>query len=178
MEMRATILAISCALAVPSALWADQPTVQVEPPQLQGSRPLEKQTESAVIRDYLRSWQSFRGALDQNQADLLDADFVGTARDKLAETIGEQAKIGIHTRYQDRAHDLQIVFYSPEGLSVQLIDTVEYDEQVLDHDKVLATERVRARYLVVLTPAEVRWKVRIFQAEAGQPGTGQAGAER
>ena len=122
-----------------STLWADQPSVQVEPPQLQGSRPLEKQTESAVIRDYLRSWQSFRGALDQNQADLLDADFVGTARDKLAETIEEQAKIGIHTRYQDRAHDLQIVFYSPEGLSVQMIDTVEYDEQVLDHDKVLTT---------------------------------------
>jgi hypothetical protein len=181
MEMRAKIkhiLALSCALVIPSTLWADQPTVQVEPPQLQGSRPLEKQTESAVIRDYLRSWQSFRGALDQNQADLLDADFVGTARDKLAETIEEQAKIGIHTRYQDRTHNLQIVFYSPEGLSVQLIDTVEYDEQVLDHDKVLATERVRARYLVVLTPAEVRWKVRIFQAEAGQAGAGQAGAER
>src|ERR1700678_752610 len=108
MEMRAMvrhILVVSCALAVPLSLWADQPSVQIEPPQLQGSRPLEKQTESAVIRDYLRSWQSFRGALDQNQAELLDADFVGTAREKLAETIEEQAKLGIHTRYQDLTHD-------------------------------------------------------------------------
>jgi hypothetical protein len=169
MEMRAMIrhiLVMSCALAMPSGVWADPSSVQVEPPQLQGSRPLEKQTESAVIRDYLRSWHSFRAALDQNQAELLDPDFVGTARDKLAETIEEQAKLGIHTRYQDRTHDLQIVFYSPEGLSVQMIDSVEYDEQVLDHDKILTTQRVRARYLVVLTPTEVRWKVRIFQAEA------------
>lgn len=165
------ILGMSCALAMPLALWAgqssvDQPSVEVEPPQLGGSRPLEKPTESAVIRDYLESWQSFRAALDQNQAGLLDPDFVGTARDKLAETIEEQARLGIHTRYQDRSHDLRIVFYSPEGLSIQMIDTVEYDEQVLDHEKVLATKRVRARYLVVLTPAEVRWRVRIFQAEA------------
>ena len=68
--------------------------------------------------------------------------------------------------YQDRAHDLQIVFYSPEGLSIQIVDTVDYDEQVLDHDKVLATKLVRKRYVVVLTPSEVRWRVRVFQAEA------------
>jgi predicted PhzF superfamily epimerase YddE/YHI9 len=75
--------------------------------------------------------------------------------------------LGIHTRYLERSHDLQIVFYSPEGLSIQLTDTVEYEEQVLDHDKVLATKPIRKRYLVVLAPAEVRWRVRIFQAEVG-----------
>jgi hypothetical protein len=137
----------------------------VEPLQLQGSRPVEKQTEAAVIRDYLESWKTLETALDQNQAALLDANFVGTARDKLANTIEEQTKLGIHARYQARTHDLQIVFYSPEGSSIQLIDTVEYDEQVLDGDKVLTAKPVRERYLVVLTPSEVRWRVRIFQAE-------------
>ena len=77
----------------------------------------------------------------------------------------QQAALGIKTRYHDRSHDLRIVFYSPEGLSIQLIDNVEYDEQVIDHDKVLTTQRVRARYIVVLTPAEVQWRVRIFQGE-------------
>lgn len=158
------ILVIGCMLAAPLGLRADQPAVQIEPPSLQGSRPLEKQTESAVIRDYLESWQSFRNALDQNQASLLDPDFVGTAREKLADTIEQQAKLGIHTRYLDRSHDLQIVFYSPEGLSIQLMDNVEYDEQVFENDKLLATQHVHTRYLVVLTPAEVRWRVRIFQA--------------
>lgn len=162
--MMQRLLMMSCALAMPLAALADPtPSVRIEPPQLQGSRPLEKQTEQAVIRDYLESWKGFQAALDQNQPGLLDEDFIGTAHDKLAATIADQSKLGIHTRYQDRSHDLQIVFYSPEGLSIQLVDTVEYEQQVFDHDKLLATTPVRIRYVVILSPTEVRWKVRVFQ---------------
>lgn len=169
--MRRHLLVIGCALAATLAtpltgLADDQPSIHVEPPQLQGSRPVEKQTEAAVIRDYLQSWKSLQTALDQNQAAVLDAYFVGTAREKLANTIDEQAKLGIHVHYQERTHNLQIVFYSPDGLSIQLVDTVEYEEQVLAKDKVLATKPIRERYLVVMTPSEVRWRVRIFQAAA------------
>ncbi len=149
----------------PLAASAEQtPAIHVEPANVQGSRPLEDVTATAVIRDYLQSWQALRAALEQNRASLLDPDFVGTAKDKLTDTTHQQAALGIHTRYQDRSHDLQIVFYSPDGLSVQLIDNVEYDEQVFEHDKVLTTQHLRARYIVVLTPAEMRWRVRIFQA--------------
>ncbi len=148
-----------------SGLGAAQTTVRVEPANLQGPQPLQEQTGTAAIRDYLQSWKSLRAAVEQNRADLLDPDFVGTARDQLARTIQEQAALGIHTRYQDRAHDLHIVFYSPEGLSIELIDKVEYDVQVLDHDKVETAQRVSARYLVILPPAEVRWRVRVFQVE-------------
>jgi hypothetical protein len=163
--MRKAILAMGCALAVTIPALADQPTVQVQAPDLHGSRPLEKLTESAVVRDYLESWERFSAALDQNQVELLDPDFVGTAREKLAATIATQAKIGIHTHYQDLSHNLQIVFYSPEGQSIQMVDTVEYDVQVFDHDKLMATQHVKARYVVVLTPAELRWKIRVFQTE-------------
>lgn len=157
---------VFCALALSlSQLTAQEPSVRIEPPQLQGSRPVEKQTEASVIRDYLESWNTLRSALDADQSSLLDASFVGTARDKLANTIEEQAKIGVHTRYTARSHDLRIVFYSPEGSSIQLIDDVEYDEQVLDRDKVLATTPMHQRYVVVMTPSEVRWRVRIFQAD-------------
>ena len=142
-----------------------EPAIRVESPELQGSRPLEKQTENSVIRDYLQSWESMQQALDQNQAAKLDPDFIGAARDKLAETIDGQNRIGIHTHYQDRSHDLQIVFYSPEGLSIEMTDDVEYEQQVLDKDKILAIKIIRQRYLVVLTPSEVRWQVRIFQTE-------------
>jgi hypothetical protein len=144
---------------------ADEPAVRVEATGSVGPRTLEKQTETAVVRDYLEAWRSMSQALEQNQADLLDADFVGTAKQKLADTIRDQAKLGIETRYRDRAHDLQLVFYSPEGLSLQLLDTVAYEVQVVDHGKVLSTQQVRARYVAVLTPTEVRWKVRVFQAE-------------
>jgi hypothetical protein len=143
----------------------DQPSVRVAPTNSVGPRTLEKQTETAVIRDYLQAWHSLSGALDQNRADLLNRDFVGTAKEKLADTIREQAKLGIQTRYRDGKHDIQLVFYSPEGLSIQLVDTVEYDMQLLDHKKLQTTQHVRARYVAVLTPTEVQWKVRVFQAE-------------
>jgi hypothetical protein len=159
-------LFIACPLfAAIFVLAADQPSVRVEPTNSVGPRILEKQTETAVIRDYLQAWRSLSGALEKNRADLLDADFVGFAKEKLASTIREQTELGIHTHYQDTAHDLQLTFYSPEGLSIQLVDTVEYDVQIMDHEKAVTTQHVRARYIAVLTPTEVRWKVRIFQAE-------------
>jgi hypothetical protein len=160
------LLVMCTVFAATFPLRADQSAVRVEPTNLHGPRPLVKQTETAVIRDYLQAWQSVSAALEQNRADLLDRDFVGAAKDKLTDTIQEQARLGLSTRYQDRSHDLQIVYYSPEGLSIQLIDNVEYDVEILDHDKIQTTQRVRARYIVVLTPAEVRWRVRVFQ---GQP---------
>ncbi|MHB1936577.1 MAG: hypothetical protein ACYCOR_08330 [Acidobacteriaceae bacterium] len=164
MTIGASLVLLSI-LATPGALLSAQAVVHVEPPDLHGPRPLQDQTAAAVVRDYLESWQSLTAALEQNRADLLDRDFVGTAKDKLTDTTRQQAALGIHTRYQDRAHDIRIVFYAPDGLSIQLIDNVVYDERVVDDRKVLTTQRAHARYTVVLTPAETRWRVRIFQAD-------------
>ena len=158
-------LALFSIVAIPGVLFAAQPEVHVEPPNLHGSRQLQDETATTVVRDYVESWQSMAAALQQNRADLLDQDFVGTAKEKLTDTLHQQAALGIQTHYQDRVHDIRIVFYSPDGLSVQLVDNVEYDQEVVDHQKVLTTEHTHARYIVVLTPAETRWRVRIFQAE-------------
>lgn len=160
-------LLIACTLVAASpALSTAQADVRVEPTHLSGPRTLEEQTQSAVIRDYLRAWQTVNTAFERNDAALLDRDFVGTAHDRLAKTIGQQTAAGIRTRYRDKSHDIQIVFYSPEGLSIELTDTVQYDVDVLDHDKVQTTQQVSSRYIVVLTPAEVRWRVRVFQAQS------------
>jgi hypothetical protein len=140
-----------------------QPEVRIEAPDSPGPRVMEDQTRTAVIRDYLQAWQTMSAAFRQNQPDLLAADFVGVAQEKLASTIQQQAKLGIRTLYQDRNHDIRLAFYSPEGLSIQLIDTVDYDLQLQDHDKVLGTQHVRSRYVAVLSPTEVRWKVRVLQ---------------
>ena len=158
-------LLLLCALfTAATGIGSAQPQVRVEPAKLQGPRLLQEQTAAGAIRDYLQSWQSLSAALEQNRAALLDPDFVGTAREKLTGTIQQQAAVGIRTKYQDRAHDIQIVFYSPEGLSLELTDKVEYDVQVLDHERVKTTQHISARYVIVLTPAEVRWRVRVFQA--------------
>ena len=163
--MPKSFLTVLCLLAAAAVVASAQTSVRVEPSNLQGPRPLSEQTAKSVVRDYLQAWQSLGSALDQNRSDLLDPAFVGTARDKLGGTVQQQVALGIRTHYQDRAHDIQIVFYSPEGLSIELTDMVEYDVEILDHGKVKATQHATARYLIVLTPAEVRWRVRVFQAE-------------
>ncbi len=146
---------------------AAQANVRIEPVHLQGPRILEQQTASAAIRDYLRAWRTLGTAMEQNRSDLLGAEFVGTAQDKLAETVDEQIKLGLSTHYQDQAHDIQIIFYSPEGLSIELIDTVKYDLQVLDGGKPIANQHTQARYHVILTPTAAQWKVRVFQGQSG-----------
>jgi hypothetical protein len=158
------LLQLCAFFIVASGIGSAQATVRVEPFNLSGPRTLPEQTRVAAIRDYLQCWQSLRAALEQNRPDLLDSSFAGTARDKLTETIQQQAALGIRTRYQDRAHDIQVVLYSPEGLSIELTDRVDYEVEVLDHDRVKTTQHIVARYLIVLTPAELRWRVRVFQA--------------
>ena len=150
--------------ALAAGMAAAQPAMRVDTSQLRGPRPLQEQTRIAAIRDYLQSWQSMSDAFEQNRTDLLGAHFVGTAKDKLANAIDKQVQLEIHTRYQDRAHDIQIVFYSPEGLSIEILDRVDYSVQVIDHDKLVTTVPTSARYIVVLTPSEVRWKVRVMEA--------------
>jgi len=155
-------------LVLTSGMLAAQPTVQVDSSPVQGPRQLEEQTKSAAIRGYLNAWQSMSNAFVQNRPEILGSDFVGTAKEKLTKTISEQVELGIQTRYQDRAHHIQFVFYSPHGLSIELIDRVEYDVQVIDHGKQISTVPVSARYIVVLTPSEVQWSVRVMQADSEQ----------
>jgi hypothetical protein len=143
---------------------AAQVALHVEPMTVQTTRPLTDHSKAAVIRDYLHAWNGLQMALDQNRPDLLDADFVGTAKDRLTDAVHQQSQLGIRTHYQDRSHDLQILFYSPDGLSIELADKVEYDVQLIDNGKVVSTQRESVRYLVVLAPSEVRWRVRVFQS--------------
>jgi hypothetical protein len=161
---RKTLLVAVPVLAALLMSAAGQPAVRVAPMDSVGPRPVEKQTQSSVVRDYLQAWQTLGSALGGNRADLLDGYFVGIAKEKLADTIREQQNLGIETSYRDQAHDLQVVFYSPEGLSIQLLDNVEYDVEVRDHGKTVGTQHVRTRYVTVLTPTESRWKVRVFQS--------------
>ena len=165
MRVSNSVVVISTILIALSAAAADQPSVRVESPKLDGPRQLQEQTAKAAVNNYLESWQSMIDALNQNRPELLDRDFIGSAREKLALTIKEQKAHGVSTRYRDRSHDIRILFYSPDGLSIQLADTVAYDLQLLDHDKQIGSQSVQTRYIVVLTPTEVRWRVRIFQAQ-------------
>lgn len=161
------LLVLGCALASPAVGLAQNGAVKVQPPNVHGSRMPDKLLQTTIMRDYMQSWKSLRTAFEQNSAAALNPEFAGTALTKLSATVAEQAKAGIHTRYQDQSHNVQIVFYSPQGLSLQLIDDVVYQEDIFDQSRQLTSQQVHARYVVVMTPAQTRWQVRLFQ-EASQ----------
>ena len=134
-----------------------------------GPRQIEDTTERALQRDYARAWSSMEVALADNRADILDSDFVGVALDELKDRVNQQQKSELHTRYIDHGHQLQAIFYSPEGSAVQLRDTAQLEVQYLDRDKILHSEQRTESYTVVMTAGENRWKVRVLQAVAAQP---------
>lgn len=145
-------------------LWgADQPSVRVASMDSVGPRQVEPQTRTAIVRDYLAAWQSMGHAFEDNRPELLNDTFVGLAKEKLADTIRAQTASTIKTSYRDLSHDLKVVFYSPEGLSIQLTDDVEYDMEVRHGGQSFGTQHVKTRYIAVLSPTESKWKVRIFQ---------------
>lgn len=156
------VAALAIVVSIP-LLGTDQAAVHVASMDSVGPRQLEQQTRAAIVRDYLAAWQSMGNALERNRADLLNDSFVGLAKEKLADTIRAQRSQRVRAAYRNRSHDLKVVFYSPEGLSIQLVDDVEYDVEVHHGSQSLGTQHVKTRYVAVLTPTESKWKVRIFQ---------------
>ena len=166
-------LALFCLAGTVYAGLDGEPAVSVSVSPHFGPRILEAQTKSAIIRDYLKSWHSMSRAFQQNDASALDASFTGMAKEKLTRTISEQRKAGIATTYRDRSHDIKFVFYSPEGLSLEIVDNVEYDIEMSAHGETRGTKNIKARYVAVLSPTEVDWKVRVMQAEEDNDNAGK-----
>jgi len=129
-----------------------------------GPRQVEDTTERSVARDYAAAWQAMADALDQNRADLLAANFVGTADEKLTAGIDQQRKTGLHQRIIDKGHKVDVVFYSPEGSAMELHDTAQLELQVIDGSKVIHSENATVHYVALLTAAESSWKVRMLEA--------------
>lgn len=160
------LVVVCCSLWI-TAQAADLPRVDLNAGAA-GPRQVEDSTEKAVARDYALAWNSMAAALFENRPDLLNADFVGVALDGLRQRIDQQQQSGLKTRYIDRGHKLQAVFYSPEGSAIQLRDTAQFQVDYLDGDKVVNSEQRTEIFTVVMTAAENRWKVRVLQESIGQ----------
>jgi hypothetical protein len=103
-------------------------------------------------------------ALDENRGGLLDGYFTGAARQDLKARVASQLKSDLHTRYRDRGHKLEAIFYAPAGDAMQLRDHAQVDVQVLDGSKVIYEEPLNIEYMVLMTPGADRWLVRQIQA--------------
>lgn len=128
-----------------------------------GPRELEEQTQRSIVRDYGRAWNTLQSALEHNDAEALQQYFVGIAKDKFSQAVAEQQKSGVRVRYQVRNHALQVLFYSPEGSAIEARDIAQLEMEVLDGGKVVHRESLTQPYLVLFSPAEDRWKVRLLE---------------
>ncbi|MGH9529447.1 MAG: hypothetical protein ACRD2S_05950 [Terriglobales bacterium] len=125
-----------------------------------GPRSIEDLTSKVVARDYAFAWQTMAEALEQNRPDLLDGYFTGMAKQNLAQLIADEKKTGVRLRYEDHGHKLDALFYSPAGDAMQLRDHADLEIDVMDGQKVIHSEQVNLKYIVLMTPGADRWLVR------------------
>jgi hypothetical protein len=155
-----------------TAAWSQSPNsrglpqVELNARDLQ-PRPIEDLTETSIIRDYARAWQTLATAFDENRPDLLDSYFTGFAKNNFSQLIGDQKRTGVRVHYIDHGHKLNAFFYSPAGDAMQLRDQAEMEVQIFDGGKTLHREQVRLDYLVLMTPGADRWLIRDLETTAG-----------
>lgn len=127
-------------------------------------RAVESLTERGILRDYRVAWDSIAQALEFNTFDPLEGPFAGEAKAWLRDTVAGQQRSGLSQRYLNQSHQLDAVFYAPEGEVMELHDTAEYQLQVSDGGKVIHDEHVVLHFIVLMTPAADRWVIRQLQA--------------
>jgi len=126
-------------------------------------REVEDSTAKAIVRDYATAWKAIESGLANDDPNALDAGLVGFARDRFADAITGQKKTGVKVRYTDKGHQVEAVFYSPDGSSMQLRDTAKLTREVLDGDKVLSRDEFTAHYIAIMAVTEDRWKLRSLE---------------
>lgn len=160
-----SLTVLGCLFAIsPSSYGADSgPQVRLNVAKV-GPRTVESLTERGILRDYSFAWSSMAQALEANSLDPLEGPFAGQAKDSLRQTVIGQQRSGLSQRYLNQNHQLEAVFYAPEGDVMELHDTAEYQIQVSDGGKVIHDDHVVVHYVVLMTPAADRWVVRQLQA--------------
>ena len=132
-------------------------------------RPIEELTAKSVPRDYALAWQSIEQAMDENRPELLEGYLTGVAAEDFRHRISSQTKAGLRTRFTDRGHRLEALFYSPAGDVMELRDRAQLDMEILDGDKVIYDQPLQAEYMVLMTPGADRWLLREIQDIGGAP---------
>lgn len=131
-------------------------------------RPIEQLTGTRVAQRYASAWQDLAQALESGHAEVLGEEFTGFAKDRLKKRIADQNQTGVHVRIIDHGHNLRAVFYSTDGAAMQLIDEAQLEIQTFDGSKLLDTQNIPRRYMVLMTPGADRWYIRDLEEVSTQ----------
>jgi len=159
-------IAISGAVPLLKQIFAGtKPLVQLTVKNAQ-PREVEDVTQNAIVRDYALAWQAISTSLANNTLQPLNENFAGFALDKLTQRVKDQKQNGLTTRIIDHGHNVDAIFYSPDGAAIELKDTASIETQVLDGSTVIHSDQAQIQYYAVMTGAEDRWKVRVLESAA------------
>ena len=167
-------LAILILLFAPLGLLAAGPDAQADGAMVSlsvadaGPRHIESTLQQSISRDYKSAWQTLNQSLQTGNPEALNQYWVGTAFDKFKQLVADESRTGVQVRYLDKSHRLQAVFYPIDGAAMLLHDDAEVEVQVLQSGKVIHSESLTQHYVVLMTPAQDRWMVRVFQSAAAQ----------
>ena len=163
----ATLVIAACALAIAQSS-PELPQVHLDAAGL-APRPVEELTGTTIARHYALAWRDLASALESGRAGGLGDEFVGFAKDRLVQRIGEQNQAGVHVRIVDHGHHLKAIFYSTDGSAMQLLDQAELEIQTFDGNKLLDTQNAPHEYIVLVTPGADRWYVRDLEEVSDKP---------
>jgi len=164
----ASFVLAACALAIAqSSPQASLPEVHLDAGGL-APRPIEELTGTTIARHYALAWRDLAGALESSQGEGLGEEFIGLAKDRLQQRVGEQRRAGVHFHIVDHGHHLKAVFYSSDGAAMQLIDQAQLETQTFDGSKLIDTQSAPHEYMVLMTPGADRWYVRDLEEVSGK----------
>ncbi|HTW59110.1 MAG TPA: hypothetical protein VMD99_13340 [Terriglobales bacterium] len=129
-------------------------------------RGVEKPTARRILADYRFAWTNLARAVAANSAGPTQGLFTGTAKKWLDATIASQRQSGLVTKYLNQNHNLEAIFYAPEGDVMELHDTAQYQMQIFDGGKLIYDQPVVMHYVVLMTPGADRWLIRQLQPVA------------
>jgi hypothetical protein len=163
-----TVCAVALAQSFAPASTPGAPEVRLDADGL-APRSIEKLTGTTIVRYYAQAWHSLAEALESSRTEGLGEEFVGSAKDRLLQRIGDQQRTGVHVRIVDRGHHLKAVFYSSDGSAMQLVDQSQLEIQTFDGNKMIATEGAVHQYVVLMTTGADRWYVRDLEEVSAKP---------
>ncbi len=124
-------------------------------------RPLEKQTQGEIERDYLSSWYVKNIAYKTNDYYGVKDYYTDSARVKVYNTIDYNLNHKVNLNTTTLKHNLSLDFYSADGKLAVLEDkNVVSFKEVFKANKIITQERDTSSYKAILLLEDGFWRIR------------------
>jgi len=146
---------------VPKIIWEDT---------INPGRPIEKQTQLDIQKDYLNAWYVKQVAFQTHNTKGIEDYYTASARKNIERLLDANAKEDIRIESTTINHHLFLDFYSADGQLVVLSDkNVKEYQRIYKQDQFLIETQHESDYQVMLLLEDGYWRVRHMVKEKSHP---------